>query len=214
MFLLNLACVLALSFVSAEQSSVGVVAGRVVGLGGDSVGALPNANLALLAVKGFRQEVSGQVARTTADIDGSFRFDGVRPGVYFLESESAGYKSTRSLLFTVRSGEVTTVDLCRTVDLCSQFAPGVNSPDAMELSGFVRSDGGPVADASVAILFLPVPDEIVQLRTDGKGQFGPVLIASGDHMITVLKPGYKYKTKLVSRGTRRVVDFHLHRTED
>ncbi len=214
MFLLNLACVLALSFVTAEESSVGVVAGRVVALGGDSVGALSNANLALLAVKGFGQEVSGQVARTTADIDGSFRFDGVRPGVYFLESESEGYKSTRSLLFTVRSADLTTVDLCRTVDLRSQFAPGVNPPDVMELSGSVRSAGGPVADASVAILLLPLPDGIVQLRSDRKGQFGPVLMTSGDHVITVFKPGYKYKTKLVSSGARRVVDFHLHRSDD
>jgi len=84
----------------------------VVGLGADAVYALPNANLALLGVKDVRQEVSCQIARTTADIDGSFRFNGVRPGVYLLESESEGYKSTRSLLFIVSAGAVSTVDLC------------------------------------------------------------------------------------------------------
>ena len=209
MILTNLACVLVFSFCGFGQPSVGTVSGRVVGLGGHHVGLMGPAEVTLVGVEGAEREASRKVAKTTADFDGSFRFEGVLPGQYFLMAEYTGYASTRSCLVDVFAGEVTIVDLIQRVGV-----EVVSAEDMMEVSGTVRDHQGPLADATVSILFLPLPDEVRQLRTDSKGNYGPVLVTPGDQLITVLKPGYDYEIKLVKWGTKRIVDFRLRISVD
>ncbi len=204
MFLLNLACLFLLGLAASAQPNVGAVSGRVVGLGGHSVGPLPYATVTLIGVDGFRQPVSGEVAKTIADLDGKFRFERLFPGVYFLRAESPGYVSNRSQLVKVHPGETTIVDLCQRVGF----------EDRMELSGIVRGAQGALGDATVNISFLPLSEEVQQLRTDSNGRYGPVLVTPGDQVITVFKPGYEYESRLVKSGSKRIVDFRLRRSKD
>jgi hypothetical protein len=212
MIFLCLTCTFLLS-VSALGQPVGTLSGRVITRGGKYIGqvgppgAADAAEVTLKAVRVSDNAAAGNRAmKASTDVEGNFHFERIPPGIYFVEAESRGYLTARSHLVTVRSDEVAIVDLCLTVG-------SLGFMSWMEISGTILTDQGPAADATVNISSLPLPYTVEQLRTDVNGKYGPIRVRPDDWVITVLKPGYKYETKLVKEGISKVVNFHLKQVE-
>jgi RNA polymerase sigma-70 factor (ECF subfamily) len=112
------------------------------------------------------------LARANSDADGRFRFDVVRARPHRLAVRAVGYAATTALQRT--GGSVVTIALSR----------------GAVLTGVVRCDGKPVADASVRLAVRGETVELAKGSSDDAGAFRFVDLPAAEVYVQVVAPSF------------------------
>ncbi len=188
--------ILLLCFASSLQAQAPRPAGprTIIGIVTDTSDVMP--------VDSAQISITALQRRTTSALDGSFRFNDIKPGTYRITARRLGYQPQEKTVVVTDSGGVTRFSL---VPISHALPTVVTSATQLGLSGVIGDTAYNILDGAE----IQAVDGRHRTVTDSTGKFY-LFLKPGQYMIRVSKEGYGTKLMAVTiprDSGRRIVSW-------